>query len=66
MNNNRGLLFPQNKTKDVRIIIFLSVPLTPMLEVFENSVFGDWWFVKFLLVVMALNTLLGVNNSICS
>ena len=45
--------------KDIKMIILLAAPLTPLLEVIEKYVFGDWEFVKFLVVAMALDTVLG-------
>ena len=45
--------------KDIKMIILFAAPLTPLLEVIEKYVFGDWEFVKFLVVAMALDTVLG-------
>ena len=45
--------------KNVSMITLLAVPITPLLEFFEKYVFGDWEFVKFLVVVMFLDTVLG-------
>ena len=43
----------------MRVIVLLSMPLAPILAFFETYIFGDWEFVKFLVVLMILDTLLG-------
>ena len=45
--------------KDVRMITLLTVPVTPILGAIDKYIFGDWEFVKFLVVVMVLDTVLG-------
>ena len=38
---------------------FIALPLTPLAELFERYVFGDWEFVRFLVVLITLDTVLG-------
>ena len=46
------------KNKLYNVTLF-SLPLAPLLEVCERYVFGDWEFVKFLIVLVVFDTLLG-------
>ena len=50
--------------KDVRMITLLTVPVTPILGAIDKYIFGDWEFVKFLVVVMVLDTVLGLVKHI--
>lgn len=45
--------------RNLKLITFVSIPLSPIAELFERYVFGDWEFVKFLIVLISLDTLLG-------
>lgn len=41
--------------RDLRITILAALPLSPFLELFEKYVFGDWEFVKFLVVLVCID-----------
>ncbi len=45
--------------KNIRMVALLALPVTPLLELFERYVFGDWEFVRWLVVLMCLDTFLG-------
>lgn len=45
--------------RNFKLITFLTLPITPLAELFEKYVFGDWEFVKFLVVLICLDTALG-------
>ena len=45
--------------RDLKITILAALPLSPFLELFEKYVFGDWEFVKFLVVLVCIDTGLG-------
>ena len=45
--------------RNLKLITFVSIPLSPIAELFERYVFGDWEFVKFLTVLIFLDTVLG-------
>ena len=45
--------------RNLKLITLVSIPLSPIAELFEKYVFGDWEFVKFLIVLISLDTLLG-------
>lgn len=45
--------------KNLKMITLLAVPVTPFTELFERYVFGDWEFVKFLVVLVCVDTGLG-------
>lgn len=49
----------EKKIRHIQMITLVAIPLTPILEVIEMYVFGDWEFVKFLVVAMTVDTLLG-------
>lgn len=40
-------------------VVLFSLPFAPILELCERYVFGDWEFVKFLVVLVIFDTLLG-------
>ena len=44
--------------RNFKLITFLTLPITPLAELFEKYVFGDWEFVKFLVVLICLDTAL--------
>ena len=37
----------------------MALPIAPILEFIEKYVFGDWEFVKFLIVLVVIDTVLG-------
>ena len=41
------------------MIALIALPLSPFLELFERYVFGDWEFVKWLIVLVCVDTVLG-------
>ena len=45
--------------RNLKLITFVSIPLSPIAELFERYVFGDWEFVKFLTILICLDTVLG-------
>lgn len=45
--------------RNFKLITILTLPITPLAELFEKYVFGDWEFVKFLVVLICLDTALG-------
>lgn len=45
--------------RNVKVIVLIALPISPVLEIFERYVFGDWEFVRWLVVLMILDTLLG-------
>jgi len=45
--------------RNLKQITFVSIPLSPIAELFERYVFGDWEFVKFLTILICLDTVLG-------
>lgn len=45
--------------RDLKMTILIALPVAPFLEIFEKYVFGDWEFVKFLIVLMIIDTALG-------
>lgn len=38
--------------------LFLATPLAPIVDLFEKYVFSDWEFVRFLIILIAIDTLL--------
>lgn len=55
----------------MKVVILLALPIAPAIELFERYVFGDWEFVKFLIVLVVVDTLLGfvkhyINKDISS
>lgn len=48
------------RMKNVRMTLLLAVPVTPFTELFERYVFGDWEFVKWLVVLVCVDTCLGI------
>lgn len=44
--------------KNLKMIVLIALPIAPFLELFEKYVFGDWEFVKFLVVLMVIDTAL--------
>lgn len=45
--------------RNLKMTILLSVPISPFTELFERYVFGDWEFVKWLVVLVIVDTGLG-------
>ncbi len=37
----------------------IALPITPAVELFEKYVFGDWEFVRWLVILMLIDTILG-------
>ncbi|MGM9759918.1 MAG: bacteriophage holin [Parabacteroides sp.] len=46
--------------KHARMIVGLAIPISPVLELVEKYVFGDWEFVKYLAVLVVIDTVLGI------
>ena len=46
------------------IPIVVAIPITPFVGWFEKYVFGDWEFLKFLVVLMIVDTLMGFLHHI--
>lgn len=44
--------------------ILIAIPISPILTWFEKYVFGDWEFLKFLIVLIVVDTILGIFNSL--
>ena len=40
----------------------IALPITPFIELFEKYVFGDWEFVKYLVVLVVIDTILGFSK----
>ena len=40
----------------------IALPITPVIELFEKYVFGDWEFVKYLVVLVVIDTILGFSK----
>lgn len=40
----------------------IALPITPFIELFEKYVFGDWEFVKYLVVLVVIDTVLGFSK----
>lgn len=45
--------------KKLHSITVFTIPFAPILEVCERYIFGDWEFVKFLVVLVVFDTVLG-------
>lgn len=45
--------------RNIKSIAIITLPISPLVELFEKYVFGDWEFVFFLLVLIILDTVLG-------
>ena len=45
--------------KSFRMIALIALPISPFVELFERYVFGDWEFVKWLIVLVCVDTGLG-------
>lgn len=45
--------------RNIFMTTIIAIPLSPLAELFEKYVFGDWEFVRFLVVLIILDTLLG-------
>lgn len=45
--------------KDLKMIVLFSIPTSILSRIFEQYIFGDWEFVKWLVVLMTIDTLLG-------
>ena len=43
----------------MRSVTLFALPIAPVLEVCEKYIFGDWEFVRFLVVLVLLDTILG-------
>lgn len=43
----------------MRSLTLMALPVAPVLEFIEKYVFGDWEFVKFLIVLVVIDTALG-------
>ena len=48
----------RNKSS-MRSLTLMALPIAPILEFIEKYVFGDWEFVKFLIVLVVIDTVLG-------
>ena len=44
------------------LITMIALPITPVIELFEKYVFGDWEFVKYLVVLVVIDTILGFSK----
>ena len=44
------------------LITMIALPITPFIELFEKYVFGDWEFVKYLVVLVMIDTILGFSK----
>ncbi len=44
------------------ISFILALPIAPVIELFEKYVFGDWEFVKYLVILMIIDTALGFTK----
>ncbi len=44
------------------LITMIALPITPFIELFEKYVFGDWEFVKYLVVLVVIDTILGFSK----
>ena len=44
------------------LITMIALPITPFIELFEKYVFGDWEFVKYLVVLVVIDTVLGFSK----
>ena len=40
----------------------IALPITPFIELFEKYVIGDWEFVKYLVVLVVIDTILGFSK----
>lgn len=45
--------------RNLKLVIPISLLATPLIELFERYVFGDWEFVKWLVVLVCVDTALG-------
>ena len=45
--------------RNIKLTALTAMPAAPVLELFERYVFGDWEFVKFLVVLVVVDTILG-------
>ena len=45
--------------KSIKMIALIALPISPFVELFERYVFGDWEFVKWLIVLVCVDTGLG-------
>lgn len=45
--------------KNLKLVMPISLLITPFIELFERYVFGDWEFVKWLVVLVCVDTGLG-------
>ena len=43
----------------MKSLTLMALPIAPLLEFVERYVFGDWEFVKFLIVLVVIDTSLG-------
>ena len=44
------------------LITMIALPITPFIELFEKYVFGDWEFVKYLVVLVVIDTIIGFSK----
>ena len=44
------------------LITMIALPITPFIELFEKYVFGDWEFVKYRVVLVVIDTILGFSK----
>ncbi len=54
----------KNYVMSFYIPIVVAIPITPFVGWFEKYVFGDWEFLKFLVVLMIVDTLMGFLHHI--
>ena len=54
----------KNYVMSFYIPIVVAIPITPFVGWFEKYVFGDWEFLKFLVVLMIVDTLIGFLHHI--
>ena len=50
----------KTKLRYFKTPFIVAIPLTPILGCFETYIFGDWEYLKFLLILVAIDSLLGV------
>ena len=47
---------------DNKLILFSAAFISPLIELLEKYIFGDWVFVKYLIVLMVLDSILGFTK----
>lgn len=58
--NNRYLNRMKNYLMSFWLPILVAIPLSPFTGWFEKYIFGDWEFLKFLVILMSVDTFLSV------